>query len=223
MRRMTLEADERYMGLALEQARLAAQMGEVPIGAVVVRDVASGGDDAPAGKGGGAFTAATDAANAVPTGKGTAAAGEKGDAPIAATGAAGAVDASVGDVPTSGGRDELVAAACNHRETDADPAAHAEFLAIEAAARALGRWRLSDCTIYVTLEPCLMCAGLMYQARIRRCVFAAADPKAGALGTLYSVHADERLNHRFEACGGVRADESAALLKTFFTRLREAR
>ena len=175
---------------------------------------------APAGEGGGAD-----------------AAGEEGGAPAAANGTADASAAATGTAADIAGAPagkaagfsmgvgggELVAAACNRRETDADPAAHAEFLAVEAAARALGRWRLSDCTVYVTLEPCLMCAGLMYQARIRRCVFAASDPKAGALGTLYSVHADERLNHRFEACGGVRADESAALLKSFFTRLREAR
>lgn len=166
---MTLSTDEHYMRLALEQARRAAQMGEVPIGAVVVA-----GEDAAHGEEDGAYPAP-------------------------------------------------VASACNRRETDADPAAHAEFLAVRAAARALGRWRLFDCTVYVTLEPCVMCAGLMHQARVKRCVFGAADPKAGALGTLYAVHADERLNHRFEACGGVLADESAALLKAFFSRLREGR
>ena len=116
--------------------------------------------------------------------------------------------------------DRVVAAAGNRRETDRDPAAHAEFLAIEAAARTLDRWRLSDCTVYVTLEPCVMCAGLMQQARIRRCVFGAPDPKAGALGTLYELHADERLNHSFAVTSGVLADEAAALLTGFFRTRR---
>ena len=116
--------------------------------------------------------------------------------------------------------DRVVAAAGNRRETDCDPAAHAEFLAIEAAARALARWRLSDCTVYVTLEPCVMCGGLMLQARIRRCVFGAADPKAGALGTLYALHADARLNHSFAVTGGVLAEESSALLREFFQARR---
>ncbi|MDR1712983.1 MAG: tRNA adenosine(34) deaminase TadA [Coriobacteriales bacterium] len=116
---------------------------------------------------------------------------------------------------------EVVAEACNRREIDADPAAHAEFLALRQAAAALGRWRLSGCTVYVTLEPCVMCAGLMHQARIDRCVFGAADPKAGALGTLYAIHADERLNHRFEVCAGVLGEECAKLLSKFFQGLRE--
>ena len=90
-----------------------------------------------------------------------------------------------------------------------------------AAARELDAWRLSDCTVYVTLEPCLMCAGLMHQARIRRCVYGAPDPKAGALGTLYHVNADERLNHTFEATPGVLADESADLLRAFFSARRK--
>ncbi len=197
---MAPDPDTHYMRLALEQARLAAQMGEVPIGAVVVADAAETADAA-----GEAGAAQGEAAHDV--------------APAALS--QGEADAAHGEA------DALfpapVAAACNRRETDADPAAHAEFLAVRAAAHALGRWRLSDCTVYVTLEPCVMCAGLLHQARVKRCVFGAADPKAGALGTLYSVHSDERLNHRFEACGGVLADESAALLKGFFTRLREAR
>jgi len=116
--------------------------------------------------------------------------------------------------------DRLVASAHNRREVDADPAAHAEFSAICAAAAQLGRWRLSDCTVYVTLEPCLMCAGLMLQARIARCVYGAPDPKAGALGTLYCVNADSRLNHRFAVESGVLAAESAELLRGFFVALR---
>jgi tRNA(adenine34) deaminase len=116
--------------------------------------------------------------------------------------------------------DAVVASAHNRRETDTDPAAHAELLAIREASQRLGRWRLSDATVYVTLEPCPMCAGLMSQARIERCVYAAPDPKAGALGTLYGIHDDERLNHRFDVTSGVLAAESAALLKEFFSQRR---
>lgn len=115
----------------------------------------------------------------------------------------------------------VIAQARNRRETDCDPAAHAEFLAMEAAARELGAWRLSGCTVYVTLEPCIMCAGLMHQARIDRCVYGAADPKAGALGSLYRINEDERLNHTFPVTAGVCADECADLLRAFFARKRE--
>ena len=149
-----MESDETYMAMSLAQARLAEQIGEVPIGAVVVSDGA------------------------------------------------------------------VVSAGYNRREIDHDPAGHAEFFAIREAARALERWRLSDCTVYVTLEPCPMCAGLMHQARVSRCVYAAADPKAGALGTLYDLSSDERLNHRFDVTSGVLAEESSAMLKAFFSRLR---
>lgn len=149
--------DSIFMAMALDQARHAEAIGEVPIGAVVVCE--------------------------------------------------GAVVASAG----------------NRREVDHDPAGHAELLAIREAASKLGRWRLSDCTVYVTLEPCPMCAGLMHQARIARCVFAAPDPKAGALGSLYDLHDDGRLNHRFDVTSGVLEAESAALLRSFFQRLREVR
>ena len=94
---------------------------------------------------------------------------------------------------------------------------------MEAAARALGRWRLTGCTVYVTLEPCLMCAGLMVNSRIDRCVYGAPDPKGGALGTLYDVSADPRLNHAFEVTPGVLADESAQILRDFFHARRRAR
>jgi tRNA(adenine34) deaminase len=114
----------------------------------------------------------------------------------------------------------VIARAHNQRENDRDPTAHAELLAIRAAAGALGRWRLSDCTVYVTLEPCPMCAGAMHQARIARLVYGAPDPKAGAVGTLYDLSDDERLNHRFDVSSGILAEESAALLKAFFGRLR---
>lgn len=144
-----------YMRLALDEAALAAEEGEVPIGAVVVCE------------------------------------------------------------------GQVVARAHNRRETDADPSAHAEFSAMVEASRALGRWRLTGCTVYVTLEPCLMCAGLMVNARIDRCVYGAPDPKGGALGTLYDVSADPRLNHAFEVRAGVLADESAELLRSFFRARRK--
>lgn len=146
--------DRIYMERALELARVAASLDEVPIGAVVVR----------------------------------------------------------------GGR--IIAEGYNRREIDADPAGHAEFIALSQAARELGVWRLSGCTVYVTLEPCLMCAGLMYQSRVDRCVFGALDPKAGALGSLYRVNEDERLNHTFEVTAGVCADECAEVLRSFFREKR---
>lgn len=127
----------------------------------------------------------------------------------------------IGAVVVCGG--QVVARAHNRRELDLDPSAHAEFSAMVAASRALGRWRLSGCTVYVTLEPCLMCAGLMVNARIDRCVFGASDPKGGALGTLYDVSHDPRLNHEFEVTPGVLADEAASQLRAFFRARREAR
>lgn len=146
--------DEKFMREALAEARAAAVVGEVPIGAVVVR--------------------------------------------------AG----------------EIVARAHNRRERDQDPSAHAEFAALCAAAQSLGRWRLFDCTVYVTLEPCCMCAGLMVNARVGRCVYGAADAKAGALGSLYDLNADSRLNHRFNVTAGVLADECRAVLSGYFAGLR---
>lgn len=115
---------------------------------------------------------------------------------------------------------EIIARAHNRRELDEDPSAHAEFSAMVAAARALGRWRLTGCTVYVTLEPCVMCAGLMVNARVTRCVYGAADPKAGALGSLYQLNADRRLNHAFAVTAGVLSDECAGVLKAFFAELR---
>ena len=148
------EIDEKIMREALAEARAAAAVGEVPIGAVVVR--------------------------------------------------AG----------------EIVARAHNRRELDQDPSAHAEFSALCAAAQSLGRWRLSDCTVYVTLEPCCMCAGLMVNARVGRCVYGAADAKAGALGSLYDLNADSRLNHRFNVRAGVLAGECSEVLSSYFAGLR---
>ena len=115
---------------------------------------------------------------------------------------------------------QVIARAHNRRETDADPSAHAEFSAMLEASRVLGRWRLTGCTVYVTLEPCLMCAGLMVNARIDRCVYGASDPKGGALGTLFDVSSDPRLNHEFAVSAGVCADEAAELLRSFFRSRR---
>lgn len=131
--------------------------------------------------------------------------------------------AAEGEVPIGAvvvNEGEIIARAHNRRELDEDPSAHAEFSAMVAAARALGRWRLTGCTVYVTLEPCVMCAGLMVNARVTRCVYGAADPKAGALGSLYQLNADRRLNHAFEVTAGVLSNECAGVLKAFFAELR---
>lgn len=127
----------------------------------------------------------------------------------------------VGAVVVCGGK--VISSAFNRRETDQSPAAHAEALALQQASERLQRWRLSDCTVYVTLEPCIMCAGLMQQARIARCVFGAYDPKGGALGSLYNVADDARLNHRFEVTPGVCREECSSLMHDFFVRLRDRR
>ena len=111
---------------------------------------------------------------------------------------------------------ELLAACCNARELTGDPTAHAEVLALRAAAAALGTWRLSGCTLVVTLEPCTMCAGALVLARVSRVVFGAADPKAGAVGSLWDVVRDRRLNHRPEVVAGVLAAECGELLRAFF-------
>jgi tRNA(adenine34) deaminase len=147
-------ADERFMRLALDEARRCIAHGDVPVGAVVVR----------------------------------------------------------------GG--ELVAAGGNERELAQDPTAHAEILALRAAAEALGSWHLEGCTLYVTLEPCAMCAGAIVLSRVDRLVFGAADPKAGFAGSLGNLVRDERLNHRAELLGGVLAEESGELLRDFFRERR---
>jgi tRNA(adenine34) deaminase len=147
--------DEQWMGLALDQARLALDRGEVPVGAVLI------------------------------------------------------------DVNGS-----QVAADHNRREELADPTAHAEILVMSAAARALGDWRLTGHTLYVTLEPCPMCAGAAVAARLGTLVYGAADPKAGAAWSLYNIPQDVRLNHRTEMRQGIRAKEAAEILSGFFERLR---
>lgn len=128
-----------------------------------------------------------------------------------------------GDVPVGAAVEHagrLVAAAHNRREADQDPTAHAELLAVRAAAAALGSWRLDHCTLYVTLEPCAMCAGALVLARLPRLVFAAADPKGGAVGSLWDLPRDPRLNHRVEVDSGILADECGDLLRRFFQARR---
>ena len=147
--------DERWMGLALDQARLAFDEGEVPVGAVLVD-----------------------------------------------------------------GNSQMVAADHNRREQLADPTAHAEMLVMSAAARSAGEWRLTGHTLFVTLEPCPMCAGAAVAARLGSLVYGAADPKAGAAWSLYNIPQDARLNHRTDMRQGVRAVEASALLSEFFERLR---
>jgi tRNA(adenine34) deaminase len=116
--------------------------------------------------------------------------------------------------------DQVLGEAYNRTLADADPTAHAEVLAIRAAGARTGDWRLTDTTLYVSLEPCAMCAGAIVLARIPRVVYAARDPKAGMAGSLGDLLRDERLNHRCEVLAGVRAEESAELLKAFFRARR---
>jgi tRNA(adenine34) deaminase len=146
--------DETWMNLALEEADLAAESGDVPVGAVIVD--------------------------------------EQG-------------------ILLSRGR--------NRRELEGDPTAHAEVDALRRAAKRVGHWRIEG-TLYVTLEPCVMCAGALLNARVRRVVYGALDPKAGATQSLYSVGSDERLNHRFETTSGILQEACVARLQSFFQRLR---
>jgi len=127
-------------------------------------------------------------------------------------------DVPIGAVIVRAGR--IIARAGNRRTADNDPVAHAELLAIRAAAAAVGDWRLTGCTLYVTLEPCVMCAGAIILARLDAVVYGAADPKAGAVETLYHLLADPRLNHRPDVLGGILAGDCAALLTDFFRRQR---
>ena len=148
---------EAFMLEAMEQARLAADLGEVPVGSVVVYE------------------------------------------------------------------GEIIARGFNLRERDQDPTAHAELLAMKRAAEVLGSWRLIGCTVYVTLEPCAMCAGAMVNSRVERCVFGATDPRGGFLGTLDDLSSHPVLNHRFDVVQGVLAEESAELLRSFFREKRANR
>lgn len=115
---------------------------------------------------------------------------------------------------------KIISTGFNLRETLSDPTIHAEMIALKRASQNLARWRLQDCDLYVTLEPCLMCAGALYQSRIRKVYYGAPDPKGGATGTLYQVHVDNRLNHNFPVFGGVLAEDCAAILRTFFRQRR---
>ncbi len=127
-------------------------------------------------------------------------------------------DVPIGAVVARG--DEVLAAAGNERELRADPTAHAEVLALRAAAERLGGWRIPESTVYVTLEPCAMCAGAIVLSRVARVVYGATDPKAGAAGSVLDVLGEPRLNHRPRVEPGLLADESAALLEAFFAARR---
>jgi len=129
-------------------------------------------------------------------------------------------DVPIGAVVVRDG--EVVAAAGNERERRGDPTAHAEILALRDASAAIGRWRLDRCTLYVTLEPCAMCAGAAVLARVPRVVFGAADPKAGFAGSLGDLLRDPRLNHRAEVVGGVLAEECGEVIRSFFRGRRGA-
>jgi len=138
-----------------------------------------------------------------------------------------AIAADAGEVPVGAvvvsASGEVLARAHNRRETDQDPLAHAEVLAIRAAAERLGSWRLDGATLFVTLEPCAMCAGALVLARVKRLVFGAADPKAGFCGSLGDLVRDPRLNHRLEVEAGLLAEECGEQLRAFFQRLRGRR
>lgn len=130
-------------------------------------------------------------------------------------------DVPIGAVIVHNG--QIVAKAYNQREQLQDPTAHAEIIALTQAAAALQSWRLIGCTMYVTLEPCPMCAGALVNSRIDRLVYGCDDPKAGACKTLYNIVQDERLNHRIDVISGVLADECAQLLSDFFSRRRKVK
>jgi tRNA(adenine34) deaminase len=148
------DADKRFMAIAIEQAQIAEENGDVPIGAVIVY------------------------------------------------------------------KNQIIGKAYNQREQLKDPTAHAEIIALTQAAAFLESWRLLGCTIYVTLEPCTMCAGALVLGRLDRLVYGCDDPKAGACGSLYNIVQDERLNHRLEITSGVLADECSKLLQDFFQQRR---
>jgi tRNA(adenine34) deaminase len=133
--------------------------------------------------------------------------------------------ADLGEVPVGAlviHQERVVGRGFNRRETDKDALAHAEVRAIAEACKNLDSWRLSDCDLYVTLEPCVMCAGAIQQARMRHVYFGALDPKAGACGSLYRINEDSRLNHRFGVTGEILADESRNLLQSFFRAKRSS-
>jgi tRNA(adenine34) deaminase len=128
-------------------------------------------------------------------------------------------DVPIGALVVHQGR--VIGRGYNQREKLQDPTAHAEMLALTAAAEYIGHWRLENCTLYVTLEPCPMCAGALVQARVSRLVYGAADAKAGACGSLFEITQDPRLNHQVQTVAGIMADQCAELLQAFFRRRRE--
>ena len=131
----------------------------------------------------------------------------------------------IGEVPIAAvvvRGDEILAQAHNYRELWQDPTAHAEIIAIRAAATTLGTWRLTDTTLYVTVEPCSMCIGAIILARVSRVVFGAYDPKAGACGSVFNLPSEPRLNHQVAVTGGVLEQESQVLIQRFFKQLRES-
>lgn len=137
-----------------------------------------------------------------------------------ARGAADVGEVPVGAVVYETATGEIIGEGANRRECDRTPWAHAEFLAIQAACARLGDWRLNHCTLVVTLEPCPMCAGLIVNSRVGRVVYGAADPKAGAVDTLYELLTDDRLNHRCAVIAGVEAEACGEVLRGFFQKLR---
>jgi tRNA(adenine34) deaminase len=161
------------MALALELARTAAENGDIPVGAIVVRhrNVSHASRQAE-----------SESAEALP---------------------------------------EIIGRGANRRQRDGDPTAHAEILALRAAGQFIGQWQLTDCDLYVTLEPCPMCAGALVNARIRRVIFGCPDPKAGAVETLFCLTQDVRLNHRVLVTSGLCALEASKLLKEFFAAKRK--
>ena len=130
----------------------------------------------------------------------------------------------IGEVPIGAlivdSNGNVLSKATNLREKNTSALGHAELIAIHRACKIRKSWRLTDCTLYVTLEPCFMCAGALVQSRISRVVFGASDPKGGALGSLANLSSDHRLNHRFEVSGGIKADECGQMLKNFFKKKR---
>ncbi|MDD9951324.1 MAG: nucleoside deaminase [Zetaproteobacteria bacterium] len=132
---------------------------------------------------------------------------------------------TLGEVPVGAvivKNNRIVSTGMNEKETYQNVVLHAEIVAIQKACSALGSWRLDGCELYVTLEPCLMCAGAIYQSRIQRVVYATTDPKAGAMGSLYTIHQDTRLNHRLEVClSSPHQEEASQLLKNFFKKRRK--
>lgn len=195
------ELEKYWIGRAMELARRAAAAGDVPVGALVV----GGTRSLAAGDTSGVISRDTSAAVSYETND---LLSRNANIPGSRT-KENSVASSYGNVLGEG---------WNTREVDNDPAGHAEIMALRAAAQTLGSWRLEGCDLYVTLEPCTMCAGAIVAARLRRVVFGAWDEKAGAAGSIRDVLRDSRLNHQVEVVGGVRDEECARQIREFFGR-----